>query len=146
MKRLFIVLLMALSITTAFTQNITNAEYFFDHDPGPGNGNPISVGTPAPVVNFTAAIPVNLSPGFHWLGVRTKDSNGKWGLFDRRDFYIGQTTADMPIITAAEYFFDHDSGVGHGTAVTIMNPGFAVSQIFPSLYLQICLVALTSWQ
>src|SRR5436190_2153987 len=109
MKRLFIALIMVLSITTAFAQNITNAEYFFDHDPGPGNGVPISVGTPAPVVNFTAAIPVNFSSGFHWLGVRTKDSDGKWGLFDRRDFYIGQTTADMPIITAAEYFFDHDS-------------------------------------
>jgi hypothetical protein len=35
MKRLAIALIMALSITTAFAQNITNAEYFFDHDPGP---------------------------------------------------------------------------------------------------------------
>ena len=130
MKRLFIVLSMALSMTAAFTQNITNAEYFFDHDPGPGNGIPMSVGTSAPAVSFTAAIPVNLSNGFHWLGVRTKDSDGKWGLFDRRDFYIGQTSPDMPIITAAEYFYDHDPGIGNGTAVTIMNPGFAVSQIF----------------
>jgi len=130
MKRLVIALIMALSITTAFAQNITNAEYFIDHDPGPGSGNPISVGTPAPVVSFTAAIPVNLSPGFHWLGVRTKDSDGKWSLFDRRDFYIGQTSPDLPIITAAEYFFDHDPGLGSGTPVTILNPGFAISQQF----------------
>ena len=130
MKRLAIALIMALSITTAFTQNITNAEYFFDHDPGPGNGIPLSIGAPAPAVSFTAAIPVNLSNGFHWLGVRTKDSDGKWSLFDRRDFYIGQTSPDLPIITAAEYFFDHDPGVGNGTPVTILNSGFAISQQF----------------
>jgi hypothetical protein len=130
MKRLFIALIMVLSIATALAQNITNAEYFFDHDPGPGNGNQISVGTPAPVVSFTSAIPINLSPGFHWLGIRTKDSNGTWGLFDKRDFYIGQTATDMPIITAAEYFFDHDPGVGNGFPVSILSPGLAVSQIF----------------
>jgi len=131
MKRLFIALLMVLPIATAFSQNITTAEYFFDADPGPGNGKPISVGSPSALVNFTASIPLNnLSPGFHWLGVRTKDADGKWGLFDRRDFYIGQTTGDMPIIIAAEYFYDHDPGVGSGAAIPILNPGLAISKIF----------------
>ena len=45
-------------------------------------------------------------------------------------FYIGQTAPDLPIITAAEYFFDHDPGVGNGTPVTILNSGFAISQQF----------------
>src|SRR4030095_3107258 len=36
----------------------------------------------------------------------------------------------MPIITAAEYFFDHDPGVGNGTPVAILNSGFAISQQF----------------
>src|SRR5688572_7017772 len=131
MKRLFIVLTMLLLVATAFAQNITNAEYFFDKDPGPGNGHPTAVGTPGTVVNFPVTIPINLSPGFHWLGVRVKDENGKWGLFDRRSFYISQGTTDLPIITKAEYFFDNDPGVGNGSPLNILNTGFAISQIFP---------------
>ena len=113
MKRLFIAVLMILSITTAFAQIVNNAEYFFDHDPGPGNGTPISVSTPGVSVSFPAHIPINLSPGFHWLGIRVKDSDGKWSLFQRRNFYVSQPGTDLPIITKAEYFFDTDPGVGN---------------------------------
>jgi len=131
MKRLSIALLLILSLTTAFAQTITNAEYFIDTDLGPGNGIPISIGTPGAVVSFPVAIPANISPGFHWLGIRVKDSDGKWGLFARRNFYVTQTTSDLPIITQAEYFFDTDPGVGNGSPLAIQNTGFSISQIFP---------------
>ena len=130
MKRLFIAVLMIFSIKTAFAQIITTAEYFIDTDLGPGNGTPVSVGTQGIVVSFPIAIPINLAPGFHWLGVRVKDSDGKWGLFERRSFYISQIPTDLPIITHAEYFFDTDPGVGNGTNLPIQNTGFSVSQNF----------------
>jgi hypothetical protein len=131
MKRLFIAVLMILSINTAFAQIVNKAEYFFDTDPGPGNGTPISISTPGVSVSFPAQIPINLSPGFHWLGIRVKDSDGKWSLFQRKDFYVSQPGTDLPIITKAEYFFDTDPGVGSGTPLNFQNPGFSLSQTFP---------------
>jgi len=131
MKRLFIAVLTILSVTTAFAQIVNKAEYFFDTDPGPGNGTPISISTPGVSVTFPAQIPINLSPGFHWLGIRVKDSDGKWSLFQRKDFYVSQPGTDLPIITKAEYFFDHDPGVGNGTPLNFQNTGFSVSQTFP---------------
>ena len=130
MKRLFIAVLMILSITTAFAQIVNNAEYFFDTDPGPGNGTPTSIGTPGISVSFPVHIPINLSPGFHWLGIRVKDSDGKWSLFQRRNFYVFQPSTDLPIITKAEYFFDTDPGVGGGTPLNIQTTGFSISQLF----------------
>jgi len=131
MKRLFIAVLMILSVTTAFAQIVNKAEYFFDNDPGPGNGTPISISTPGVSVTFPAQIPINLSPGFHWLGIRVKDSDGKWSLFQRKDFYVSQPSSDLPIITKAEYFFDTDPGVGSGTPLNFQTTGFSVSQTFP---------------
>lgn len=131
MKRLFIAVLMIFSITTAFAQIVNNAEYFFDTDPGPGNGTPISISTPGVSVTFPAQIPTNLLPGFHWLGIRVKDSDGKWSLFQRKDFYVSQPGTDLPIITRAEYFFDNDPGVGGGTPLNFQTTGFSVSQTFP---------------
>ena len=110
--------------------NITAAEYFIDSDPGIGNGTSLSVGSSGAVVNFTASIPTSLSVGFHFLAIRVKDANGYWGLFEKRGFYVSTATANMPIITAAECFFDTDPGPGNGTALTITTPGDTIIQTF----------------
>jgi len=130
MKRLFIVLLLILSVTTAFTQIVNKAEYFFDTDPGPGNGTPITISNPGVSVVFPVSIPVNLSPGFHWLAIRVKDSDGRWSLFSKRSFFIAQPATDLPIITGAEYFYDNDPGVGNGNSLPIQTPGFSVTPTF----------------
>lgn len=109
---------------------ITAAEYFFDADPGVGNGVPTPVGTNGAIVNFTANIPISLLPGFHTLTIRTKSSEGKWGLFEHRAFYVSPTTLINGNITAAEYFFDADPGINNGTALTINTPGALVNQTF----------------
>ena len=119
------------SNTTVNTANITAAEYFIDADPGAGNALSTPVGITGAVVNFTAMIPANLSPGFHRLLIRTKDADGKWGLSETRTFYIYPPTGtNMPIITAAEYFFDHDPGVGSGTLLSFVTPGDEILQPF----------------
>jgi hypothetical protein len=119
-----------ISNSTADAANIVAAEYFFDADPGVGNGTSTSVGTTGSVVNFTAVIPTSLSTGFHFFSIRVKGQDGVWGLFEKRGFYISTTTADMPIITAAEYFFDIDPGVSNGTPLTVTTPGIIVTQTF----------------
>ena len=119
-----------ISSSTADAANITAAEYFFDTDPGVGNGISTSVGTNGAVVNFTAVIPTSLPAGFHFLAIRTKGTDGIWGLFEKRGFYISTTTANMPIITDAEYFFDADPGIGNGIALTVNTPGNTFTQTF----------------
>src|SRR5258706_9847063 len=116
-----------ISSTTTNAADIVAAEYFFDNDPGPGNGTVASVGTSGGVVNFTAVIPTALSAGFHFLAIRTKGSDGIWGLYEKRGFYVSSSTADAANITAAEYFFDADPGVGNGTATSVGASGAVVN-------------------
>ena len=121
-------LMMSFLITTARSQSITAAEYFIDTDPGKGNGVAITVSTPGDIVNFTASIPTaSLSTGFHFAAIRVKDANGVWGLFEKRGFYISSSTTDAANITAAEYFFDADPGVGNGTLVSVGTTGAIVN-------------------
>ncbi len=132
--------------------NIEAAEFFFDQDPGPGNGEPISV-TPSPNQNISFAADVsNLSGGFHSLYIRTKQG-GIWGFFGpRRTFYIDDLGTTIPQgdidpdIEAAEFFFDQDLGPGNGEPISVtpspnQNISFAadVSSLsggFHSLYIR----------
>jgi len=108
-----------ITTTTSDVANITAAEYFFDTDPGHGSGTPIPV-TSGATTNFTVSIPTSsLGAGFHFLAIRTKGADGKWGLFEGRGFYITTSTTDVPNLVAAEYFFDTDPGVGNGTSIPI---------------------------
>jgi hypothetical protein len=110
---------------------VAAAEYFFDTDPGPGNGMPLSIGASGNTVSFTSVVPTNsLSAGFHVLAVRTRDANGAWGLFETRAFYISSTSANMGAITEAEYFLDTDPGVGSGSPLTFTTPGNTATQTF----------------
>jgi gliding motility-associated-like protein len=109
-----------ITATTSDAANITAAEYFFDTDPGQGSGTPISV-TAGAATNFTVSIPTtSLSAGFHFLAIRTKGADGKWGIFEGRGFYITASTSDAPNLVAAEYFFDADPGNGNGTPISIV--------------------------
>lgn len=62
----------------SISSKIVSGEYYFDQDPGPGNGVPF-VFTPSDSIslNFEAAA-LNLSAGPHKLFVRVKDSLGFW--------------------------------------------------------------------
>lgn len=110
---------------TSVASNITSAEYFFDKDPGVGKGTALNVGTSASVVDFTAMIPHSLTPGFHFLAIRTKGADGVWGLMEARGFYVSEGAQDAGDITALEYFYDTDPGVGKGTRINI-NPATAI--------------------
>ncbi len=117
---LFFLFLLIIISSSSVAQNITRAEYFFDSDPGPGNATSLTVPTPGVNVSFTVNISTaSLLNGFHQLAIRVKESGGPWGEFENRGFYITNSTADVPNITAVEYFIDADPGVGNGTSVPI---------------------------
>jgi hypothetical protein len=97
---------------------ISNAEYFFDTDPGVGNGTSLSVS--GNIVNEDLNIPTTgLSEGIHKLYIRTQNSDGSWSLYDQQVFYVNPYQTNTALITSAEYFFDTDPGVGNGTSLSV---------------------------
>ncbi|RYZ47650.1 MAG: hypothetical protein EOP49_20770, partial [Sphingobacteriales bacterium] len=103
-----------LMATPASAQQITGSEYFFNTDPGIGNGTPLAIGGAADSVNFSASITVPpLSPGYHMLYARTRDNNGQWSLQHARRFFV------KPQLVAAEYYFDTDPGTGNGFSIPV---------------------------
>ncbi len=100
------------------SRKISAAEYFFDTDPGFGNGSSISISA-AENINVSTIIPTtNLSSGIHYLNIRVKDQNGKWSLIDRIMVYLISGALKSPRIVSTEYFFDQDPGQGNGNAIS----------------------------
>ncbi len=109
--------------------NISNVEYFFNTDPGVGNGIDLTVNSNTGELTQTFIIPTGgLSEGFNSLYIRTYNSASNWGLYDRQLFYL--KSFDMFTITAAEYFFNTDPGVGNGTALTVDTNTGQLTQTF----------------
>jgi hypothetical protein len=113
------------SISGYAQPNITQAEYFFDSDPGFGSGTQVPVTTPA--VNITSlGFNANVAPlanGMHTLFVRSKNANGTWSitnkLFIAKVQAIGTNPSSVTNITSAEYFYDSDPGFGNGTNIPL---------------------------
>src|SRR5690606_27556632 len=100
--------------------DIVEAEFFFNTDPGFGNGNIRTVSN-ATVMdrNFsfsTAGLPV----GTHKLYFRVKNSNNEWSMYTYKTF----RKSDVPLTNAAdiveaEYYFNTDPGLGNGTNIDV---------------------------
>jgi hypothetical protein len=111
------------TIDTSTTQQIVATEYYFDTDPGQGNGNSISI-NPSAVVNWNHSIPVPSSlEGLHRIYWRTQDNHGKWSMSETRMIYLLPPIIHAAEITAVEYYFDTDPGVGNATSLPITAGG-----------------------
>jgi hypothetical protein len=82
--------------------NLQGGEYFFDTDPGFGNGTPIpfggGLGTNVSDFSFGASL-AGLPNGLHYLFIRTKEVNGKWSLTN-----VIQFLKDIPLPITLVYF------------------------------------------
>jgi hypothetical protein len=111
--------------------NITAAQYFFDKDPGVGASKPLIVTTSDTTVNIADSISTaSLKPGFHTLSIRVKNSAGKWNLIETRSFYIADSALrklNIAKITAAQYFFDKDPGIGASKALKVTTSDTSVN-------------------
>ncbi|HRO41335.1 MAG TPA: T9SS type A sorting domain-containing protein [Flavipsychrobacter sp.] len=106
-------------------QNVVQAEYFFDSDPGFGSGTQVTISTPAAnisALSFNASVS-SLSNGIHTMYIRTKDANGRWSQTFAHTMAKVQPVFSNPHslsnISHAEYFIDTDPGFGNGTAITL---------------------------
>jgi len=118
-------ILLVILCATASAQTLKRAEYFFDTDPGKGNGTSLSI-TQAASINQSFNINISsLTTGTHTFNIRFVDSNDHWSLFDSRTFFVVNTVAALTASTIkkVEYFFDNDPGTGKATAITISAAG-----------------------
>jgi len=68
---------------------LVSGEYFFDHDPGIGNGVGFSFPASDTLTNFPLTINVGSLPdGDHTLQIRVQDSAGKWSHYETRAIYV----------------------------------------------------------
>jgi CARDB/SprB repeat/Secretion system C-terminal sorting domain len=115
--------------------NINKIEYFFDTDPGFGNGtNVTGFSTGQDIANFTFPVDLtSVSEGLHYLYVRSRDEQGRWSETAARVIYkTGAITNTVPNINKIEYYFDTDPGFGNGTNVTGFSSGQNVANFaFP---------------
>ncbi|MEZ5047640.1 MAG: hypothetical protein R2831_11690 [Chitinophagaceae bacterium] len=102
---------------------VEKVEYFFDTDPGIGNGMALTMAANGDTAIFNGNIQTTgLSSGTHTLYIRSMDIEGHWGLYEKQKFQI------LSEATMAEYFFDTDPGIGNGTAFTLSSSGDGVSE------------------
>ncbi len=115
------------------TNSIEAAEYFFDTDPGVGNGTSLMVSGVTGGANIAATISTaGLKEGYHMLYVRTKGLGSGWGMMEAKSFFV------KPVIQQAEWFVDTDPGVGNGTPMTI-TPGTPLASYAGDITLPGCL-------
>lgn len=102
--------------------NITALEYFFDTDPGMGNGMNISI-VPGADITATPNIDISgLNPGIHRLYLRAR-SGDSWGQTNAQLCYIIPQT-NLPFsavvpVTRMEYAFDTDPGFWNATPMPV---------------------------
>jgi len=129
-----ICLFFILSCTFLQAQNAFYAEYFFDYDPGQGQGTPIAATEGDSIFTFSAD-KSDLAAGFHIMYIRGRDDSGRWTHHVLQPFFIPAEEQDTTkaYIVYAEYFFDFDPGLGNGigmplTAATNTEGGFSINK------------------
>ena len=98
---------------------VSYMEYFFDQDPGLGQGIPLSAGA-SPFVSLQTNISLaGLSVGLHRLYLRARDTNGLWSQLHSRPVLISPESLPGPV-DRVEYFFDDP--VANGAATALNHP------------------------
>ena len=94
-----------------WSQDLVKAEYFFDSDPGYGNGIQLKFASTTNI-NLSANIYTGLlDPGYHTFYYRFKDNKNGWGTTFNRAIFVSDAKEEL---AEAEYFFDEDPGFGNG--------------------------------
>ena len=76
-------------IDAATNGKIANIEYFFDNDPGYGNGGTLIINPPKDSIDSVVYVPTGpLALGAHVLGIRLVSDNGLFGITDYYNFAI----------------------------------------------------------
>lgn len=118
MKQLLVILWILCNFDLA-SQQIVEAEYYIDTDPGFGLATPITITPNQEISELLVSIDITgVSQGIHNLIVRVKDDNGSWSLAQEQTFLKSQLPSSSPI-DELEYYYDIDPGEGNGNPLAI---------------------------
>lgn len=110
--------------STSIQNNIVAMEYYFDTDPGHGNGIPIPV-TPAVNINVLENIPMgSLANGMHQIFIRAEDVNNVWGQVESKSFFVDESR----LIINYEYAIDVDPGISLAIQQPIVPPQVSIDE------------------
>lgn len=114
MKKIIFIFIFYWAIDSVFSQNIAGGEYFFNTEPGIGNGSPLSFAA-GDSVEFDFNLSMGSLPsGFNHLYLRFRMDNGQWGMLHHKTIYHYSEQHDNTIV-AGEYFLNTEPGAGNGT-------------------------------
>jgi PKD repeat protein/pimeloyl-ACP methyl ester carboxylesterase len=128
--------------------NIVAMEYYFDKDPGVGNGQSIPISSSNTVEVKTNLDVSHLNSGLHHLYIRAKDEKDHWGLVQSRPVLVtNHSERDDHLktyqskISDIEYFFDKCPGIGNGDKLSFspsteltLNDTIDVTNVTPGLH------------
>lgn len=128
MKKIFLIVIL-LSTFCCFSQKITQSEYFWDTDPGQGNGIALQAfdgnfnQSLESIFNNNTTLP---SIGNHIIGIRIKGQEGNWSPIFKKLIRINlnNNSNNQVKITIAEYFWDIDPGQGAGNLMLAFDGNF----------------------
>jgi hypothetical protein len=98
------------------TATLGSFEYFFDTDPGLGEGTQVAISGSNISEDFDLDLS-GLSNGVHAVYIRVRDNNGQWSLYEKKMFQV--VGSMMQPIVAMEYYYDVDPGFGNGNAIAL---------------------------
>lgn len=101
---------------------VTEAEYYFNNDPGEGNGTPFMTATDGSFGDYLETVSEEvqlngLQEGSNVVYVRFKDANGAWSVPRGQSFQVDNRAEEIATIRGAEYFINTDPGPGNGTMI-----------------------------
>jgi hypothetical protein len=117
-------------IVGSMQEELVEAEYFFNSDPGLGNGQPISLSNLAFEGSLELSV-AGLPNGVHTLYMRVKDARGIWSLFSQHNILVTNAQPGTTLIYA-EYYFDSDPGQGNAIPLvvpqsSVINGNFSIT-------------------
>ena len=118
----FILQVFSILVISQAPAQVHHTEYFFDADPGFGNGHSLPFLNPAADSTFTFNVGIgSLTKGIHTLFFRSYDSaKATWSFSIPKMFYKETVQSHTrPNIVKAEYFIDTDPGFGNGNNVGV---------------------------
>ncbi|MFN7014249.1 MAG: hypothetical protein ACK4ON_08280, partial [Bacteroidia bacterium] len=108
--------------------HVTQAELFFDTDPGQGNGTPLIAfdgNFNDAIEAISGSISPTVSTGIHLLNIRVKDQQNNWGPTFKTVVEVSNPLVLRNIqITQGEFFFDTDPGFGNGFPLLALDGNF----------------------
>jgi len=127
-KQLYILVAFFMVLFCQAQVSMSQAEYFWDTDPGQGNATAIL----ATDGNFNSAFEqltktgiTAPSLGLHKFCIRVKDNTGAWGpVFTNVISVVQGVTSTVVSISQAEYFWDTDPGQGNGIVILAFDGNF----------------------